>query len=138
MPEGALISIIDDDPHARDGIRELIESLGYQATAFASADDFLAAENYADTACLITDLQMPGLNGVELLEEMRARGCPTPVIIVTAYPSEKYRTRALHAGAVGFLSKPFNEEVLIERLTAAINGVSKRAIPAAPQMRSAG
>jgi FixJ family two-component response regulator len=122
MAEPPLISIIDDDPNARDGMRDLVESLGYRAKAFASAEHFLATNDFADTSCLVTDLQMPGLNGVELLEKLRSQGCQMPIIVVTAYPSEKHRTRALDAGAVGFLSKPFNEESLIECLATAING----------------
>ena len=115
-----LISIVDDDALARDGIRELIESLGYEAVTFISAQHFLASGLIAETTCLITDLQMPGLNGLELQEALRSQGYQTPVILITAYPNEKHRKRALDNGAVGFLSKPFNEKALSECLTAAI------------------
>jgi FixJ family two-component response regulator len=120
MSEAPLISIVDDDPLARDGIRELVESLGYKTNTFKSAEHFLVSGLIADTTCLITDLQMPGLNGLELQEALRSRAYQTPVILITAYPNEKHRTRALANGAVGFLYKPFNEEALIECLTAAI------------------
>jgi FixJ family two-component response regulator len=126
MTQIPLISVIDDDRLARDGIRELVESLGYEARAFGSAEHFLAADIIAETSCLITDLQMPGLNGLELQEEIRSKGYQTPVIVITAYPNEKHRKRAFVGGAVGFLSKPFSEEALVECLTAAINGMSKR------------
>ena len=120
VSEAPLISIVDDDPLARDGIRELVESLGYKGVAFVSAAHFLESGLIAETACLITDLQMPGMNGLELQEALRSQGYRTPVISITAYPNEKHRTRALDNVAVGFLSKPFNEEALIECLTAAI------------------
>jgi len=120
MSKAPLISIVDDDALARDGTRELVESLGYRTTTFESAEDFLRSSTVADTACLITDLQMPGLSGLELQEALRSQGCHTPVILITAFPNEKHRTRALDNGAVGFLSKPFDEASLIECLTAAI------------------
>jgi FixJ family two-component response regulator len=115
-----LISIVDDDLLARDGTRELVESLGYKAITFSSAEDFLGSDINAETACLITDLQMPGLNGLELQEALRSRGHRTPVIVITAFPNEIHRKRALDGGAVGFLSKPFDEASLIDCLTVAI------------------
>ena len=114
------ISIVDDDALARDGTRELVESLGYQTTTFESAEDFLKSSMVPDTACLITDLQMPGLSGLELQDALRSQGYHTPVILITAFSNEKHRTRALDNGAVGFLSKPFDEASLIKCLTAAI------------------
>jgi FixJ family two-component response regulator len=120
MSEAPLISIIDDDALARDGISELVESFGYKVVTFNSAENFLHSGVIAETTCLITDLQMPGLNGLELQEALRSQGYQTPVILITAYPNEKHRTRVLANGAVGFLSKPFDEEALIECLTAAI------------------
>jgi FixJ family two-component response regulator len=121
MPEDTLISIVDDDRLARDGIRELVESLGYKAVTFGSAEDFLGSDVITETACLITDLQMPGLNGLELQEALRSQGHRTPIVLITAYPNENHRNRALHGGAVGFLSKPFDEASLIKCLTAAMN-----------------
>ena len=127
MSEAPLISIVDDDALARDGIRELVESLGYKAIAFASAQHFLASKVLAETTCLITDVQMPGLNGLELQEALQSQGHQTPVIVITAYPNERYRTRALENGAVGYLSKPFDDESLIECLSAAIKSRSSQA-----------
>ena len=129
MPEATLISIVDDDQLARDGIRELIESLGYNAVAFASAEHFLQSGVIAHTTCMIVDLQMPGLNGLELQEAVRAKGYHTPVIVITAFPSETHRKRALDGGAVGFLGKPFEEASLIRCLTAAIKSSSQMALP---------
>jgi FixJ family two-component response regulator len=119
-----LISIVDDDSLARDGIRKFVESLGYQAVAFSSAERFLESDVIKETACLITDLQMPGLNGLELQEALRSRGNRTPVILITAYPNESHRNRATKGGAFGFLSKPFDEATLIECLAAAVKSQS--------------
>jgi FixJ family two-component response regulator len=120
MSESPLISVVDDDSLARDGIRELVESLGYKGVAFISAAHFLESGLIAETTCLITDLQMPGLNGLELQEALRSQGYQTPVIFITAFPNVKHRMRAFDNGAVGFLSKPFDEDELIECLNAAI------------------
>jgi FixJ family two-component response regulator len=127
MSEAPLISIVDDDQLARDGMRELVESLGYKAIAFESAQHFLASSVLAETTCLITDVQMSGLNGLELQEALFLQGYRTPVILITAFPNEKHRTRALENGAIGFLSKPFDEQTLIECLTVAIKLQSSRA-----------
>jgi FixJ family two-component response regulator len=120
MSEITLISIVDDDAQARDGICELVESLGYRAVTFRSAEQFLESGMISETTCVITDLQMPGLSGLELQEALQSRGYSTPVIVITAYPNEKHQSRALNNGAVGFLSKPFDDGSLMEYLTAAI------------------
>ena len=99
MPQ-VMVSIVDDDPLAREGIRELVESLGYKARAFVSAQDFLQSGAIAVTGCVITDLQMPGLNGLELQEGLRALGYCTPVILITAYPNEKHRSRIAEGWAI--------------------------------------
>jgi FixJ family two-component response regulator len=117
-----MISIVDDDQSIRDATKGLVRSLGYGATSFASAEDFLQSDHVSNTACLITDVQMPGLSGVELQSRLIAQGNRTPVIFITAFPEERIRARALEAGAVGFLSKPFNEDHLIEYIHAALNG----------------
>ena len=127
MSEAPLISIVDDDALARDGIRELVDSLGYNTATFMSAEHFLEDGMIAETTCLITDLQMPGLSGLELQQALRSQGYHTPVILITAYPNEKHRIRALGNGAVGFLSKPFDERSLIECLTVAIELRSSQA-----------
>ena len=127
MPEAPLISIVDDDALARDGIRELVDSLGYNSATFMSAEHFLEDGMIAETTCLITDLQMPGLSGLDLQQALRSQGYHTPVILITAYPNEKHRTRALGNGAVGFLTKPFDERSLIECLTVAIESRSSQA-----------
>jgi len=120
MSEVPLISIVDDEALARDGIGALVESLGYNAVTFTSAEHFLGSDVIAETTCLITDMQMPGLNGLELQEALRSQGYQMPVILVSAYPNEKHRTRALNNGAVGFLSKPIDDRWLMECLTDAM------------------
>ena len=120
MSEAPLIVIVDDDELALDGIRDLVESLGYAAATFASAEHFLQSPVIAQATCLITDLEMPGQSGLELQKELRSRGYQMPVILVTAYPNESHRTRALDNGAVGFLSKPIDDTWLMECLTDAI------------------
>jgi PAS domain S-box-containing protein len=127
MSGAPLISIVDDDALARDGIRELIESLGYNVITFTSAEHFLRSDVIAETTCLITDMQMPGLSGLELQEALQSQGHQTPVIVITGYPNEKHRTRALKNGAVGYLSKPFAEQTLAECLSAAIKSRSSQA-----------
>jgi FixJ family two-component response regulator len=113
MSEVPLISIVADEALARDGIAVLVESFGYNVITFTSAEHFLGSDVIAETTCLITDLQMPGINGLELQEALQSRGYQTPVILITAYPNEKDRARALDNGAIGFLSKPFDEGSLI-------------------------
>jgi FixJ family two-component response regulator len=120
MSKAQLISIVDDDASVRDAIGNLVDSLGYSSATFTSAKHFFEAGMIAETICLITDLQMPELTGLELQEALRAKGYRTPVIMITAFPNEKQRARALENGAVGFLTKPFDERLLIECLTTAI------------------
>ena len=116
-----MISIIDDDESVREATRGLIRSMGFNATAFASSEDFLQSSQLDDTSCVITDVQMPGLSGLELQSILKARGHHKPIIFITAFPEERIRTRVLEAGAVAFLSKPFNEECLINCLDAALS-----------------
>lgn len=120
MMDSPVISIIDDDPSVRKATDGLVRSLGYRSLTFASAEDFLQSDHIEDTSCVITDVQMPGLSGVELQSMLNARGARMPMIFITAYPEDRIRRSVLEAGAVGFLSKPFEEAVLIEHLEAAL------------------
>ena len=115
-----MISIVDDDASVREATKGLVRSLGYKAATFGSAEEFLGSERLHDTACLITDVQMPGLSGVELQSRLIEDGHRMPVIFLTAFPEDRVRDRALGAGAYGFLSKPFDEENLIGCLTRAL------------------
>ena len=117
-----MISIIDDDPSVRVATDGLVRSLGYRAATFASAEEYLQSDYMSDTSCVIADIQMPGLSGVELQSLLIARGSRTPMIFVTAFPEERIRKQVLEAGAIGFLSKPFDEELLIEHLQTALRG----------------
>lgn len=120
MTDTPLISIVDDDSWARSGLEDLVSSLGYTARTFASSEQFVESGSISDTACLITDLNMPGLSGLELQSLLRSEGHRTPIIFVTGYPSERDRARALDGGAVCFLAKPFDEQRLIDWLNVAI------------------
>jgi FixJ family two-component response regulator len=115
-----LVSIVDDDESVREATRGLVRSLGFAAVTFASAEEFLRSDRVGDTSCLITDVQMPGLSGVELQSCLIAQGHRTPIIFITAFPEDSVRTRVLNAGAIGFLSKPFDEECLIDCLDMAL------------------
>jgi FixJ family two-component response regulator len=102
-----LIAIVDDDESVREGMKMLVRSLGYNVSTFGSADEFLKSEQVHDTSCLITDQQMPGLSGIELQDHLVARGHCIPIIFMTGYPDDRVRARAMKAGAVDFLNKPF-------------------------------
>ncbi len=115
-----MISIVDDDAAVREATRALVRSLGHPATAFASADEFLNSGRLHETSCLITDVQMPGMTGIELQDRLNRAGPHCPVIVVTASPDANLRERALAAGAVGVLGKPFSEETLIACLDGAL------------------
>jgi FixJ family two-component response regulator len=115
-----MISIVDDDESVREAIKNLVRSLGYGAVAFGSAEEFLQSNQVNDTACVISDVQMSGLSGVELQSHLIAQGNRTPIIFVSASSDERTRGRALKAGAIGFLSKPFNQQHLIECLHVAL------------------
>jgi FixJ family two-component response regulator len=111
-----MISIVDDDKSVRESANSLIRSLGYATATFASGEEFLESGCLSDTECLVTDVRMPGMSGVDLQSRLIANGNRTPVIFVTANPDERTRARALGAGALGFLTKPFNVESLISCL----------------------
>lgn len=115
-----LISIVDDDRGFRDALTSLIRSLGYRVRAFSSAPAFLASRNVHNTSCLITDIQMPAMTGVELYSWLVESGHAIPTILVTAYPDDGVRARALSAGVVCYLSKPFNADELLACIRAAL------------------
>jgi CheY-like chemotaxis protein len=116
-----MISIVDDDRSLREATKGLVKSFGYGADAFASAEEFLQSDRVNDSACLILDVNMPGLSGIELQDQLIARGNHMPIIFISAVQEEATRAKALRAGAIGFLSKPFREEWLMDRLDFALN-----------------
>jgi FixJ family two-component response regulator len=119
MSQG-MIAIVDDDDVVCGAMKSLMRSLGYDASTFGSADEFLNSEQISRTSCLITDLHMPGLSGLDLQERLIAQGHRFPIIFLTAYPDEDVRMRAMKAGAVGFLSKPCNHGHLLDCLDRAL------------------
>jgi FixJ family two-component response regulator len=121
-----IVSIVDDDESVRLALRSLVRSLGLIVCAFASAEEFLQSPHVNDTSCLITDVQMPGMSGIELQSVLLAQGRRIPTIFVTAFPEEQVRARALEAGAIDFLSKPFNCQTLIKLIDTAL-GLNRNA-----------
>lgn len=120
MPTPSIISIVDDDASVRAATNNLLRSRGYVVHTFASAEEFLQSPHLNDTSCVIADVQMSAMNGLELLADLRTRGFAAPFIFITAFPDEAIRARALKAGAVGFLAKPFAAPSLIQCLDAAL------------------
>ncbi|QIG52530.1 response regulator [Nordella sp. HKS 07] len=118
--QAPVISIVDDDESVREATKGLVRSLGYTAVTFGSAEEFLSSERMPETSCIIADVQMPGVSGVEMQDRLIAEGHRLPVIFITAFPEDRVRERALEAGAIGYLSKPFNEEHLIGCLDKAL------------------
>ena len=117
---GNLISIIDDDESVRRTTALLIESLGFRAAAFESAEKFLSSHHLNDASCLIVDVRMPGMNGLQLQSQLAAAGCRIPIIFITGYDDKESRRRAMQAGAVAFLGKPFNDEQLLQWIRSAL------------------
>ena len=107
-----LILIVDDDESMREAIKGLIRSLGYRVEAVASAQEFLSSRFVRRTSCLIADVQMPGMTGLELYRRLSTSEKPIPTILITAYPDDGVRERALSAGVIGYLSKPFEDDDL--------------------------
>jgi FixJ family two-component response regulator len=120
VPNNGLIVIVDDDASVREGVTDLLNSMGFQTEAFESAEDFLASTLLTRTACLITDGRMSGMTGFELHDHLVAAGKRTPTILITAFPEETDRARALRAGMFCYLPKPFNDNDLLGCLRSAI------------------
>jgi len=118
--ETALISIVDDDESIREAILSLLRSVGFRAKTFASAEQFLQSDQIETTACLILDVRMPGMSGLELQRRLIATQCRIPIVFVTAHGDEEARSRALQEGAVEFLLKPFSEEALLNAIQVAL------------------
>jgi FixJ family two-component response regulator len=121
MSEIPLIAVVDDDEAIREALQSLLRSVGLRAEMFASAEDFLQAGQRRATACLILDVRMPRMSGLELQRQMATANCPTPIIFITAHGDEETRARALRAGALAFLDKPFSDEVLLRAVQAALH-----------------
>lgn len=120
LPEQAQISVVDDDPSFRDSMRRLLKSLNYAVSVFPSAAEFLGSPKIAATACLIADVHMPAMTGIELFEHLIAGGHAIPTILITAYPDNGAQERMLDLGVCCYLRKPLEEAVLIECLRSAV------------------
>jgi FixJ family two-component response regulator len=116
-----IIAIVDDDELMRDALRGLLKAVGLPSQDFASAEEFLDSGQQHQTACLITDIRMPGISGLELQAKLYANRCKIPIIFITAHGDEKMRMQAMRGGAVEFLAKPFDDEALLDSVRAAIN-----------------
>jgi FixJ family two-component response regulator len=117
----SVISVIDDDASVRAATDNLLSSHGYLVHTFASAEEFLRSARLNDSSCVIADVQMSAMSGLDLLIRMRARGYTTPFIFITAFPDDSVRARALKAGAIGFLAKPFAAPALVNCVETAMN-----------------
>jgi FixJ family two-component response regulator len=121
MSNKMLISIVDDDQSVCEATRGLMSALGFTAEAFASGEDFLRSAHVQRTSCLIVDMQMPGMTGLELHARLVASGRAIPTIMITAYPDDRRRARALDAGITCYLAKPFSEDALLDCIRFALD-----------------
>ena len=120
MPKKPVISIVDDDPSVREGTVDLLDSMGFIAEPFERADDFLQSNRLHSTSCLISDVRMPGMTGLELHNRLVESGNVIPTILITAFPNDRDRERALQAGVKCYLTKPFNEDDLLACIRSAL------------------
>jgi len=115
-----LVAIVDDDDSMRGALQGLLKAVGLPAIAFASAEEFLDSGKQFETACLIADIRMPGMSGLELQAQLNANRCRIPTIFITAHGDTRMRMQALREGAVEFLAKPFDDEALLDSVRAAL------------------
>ena len=116
------VAIVDDDVSVRRSVANLLLSLGFQVESFASAEEFLCSAHWGNTGCLVLDLRMPAMGGLELLAELASRGRRVPAVILTAHGDDDARERATRSGAVAFIDKPFRSGALIEAVRSALCG----------------
>ncbi len=124
QPSTKLIAVVDDDELVRLALQRLLKAAGFAVTSFGSAEDLLRSGQLPEAACLIADIRMPGMSGLDLQARLKDESCAIPIIFITAHGDEKMRLQAMRAGAVGFLAKPFNSDVLLDRVRAALKAVS--------------
>jgi two-component system, LuxR family, response regulator FixJ len=121
-----IVSIVDDDESLRRSLRNLLGSVGFRVETFASAEAFVQSVRQEQTGCLVLDLGMPGMNGFDLLRHLSGRGSRIPVVILTAHGDDEARQRSLRAGAIAFLSKPFNSNALLDAVRTALDQGGRR------------
>ena len=125
-----MVSIVDDDHSVRDGLVDLVKSMGFEAETFERGEHFLQSKEVDRTNCLITDMRMDGMSGLELHEHLVESGRRIPTIVITAFPKDRDRQRALRSGVLCYLAKPFDEQQLIDCITSALGaGASGGATP---------
>jgi FixJ family two-component response regulator len=115
-----VVVVIDDEEAVRQGLQRLLRSAGFSVASFASAEEFLNSGQLDDIGCVVADIRMPGMSGLDLQSKLKADGISIPIIFITAHGDEKMRIRAMRAGAVAFLAKPFDREVLLDRVRASL------------------
>jgi len=115
-----MVAVVEDDESYRGALQRLLKSAGFQVQSFASAEDFLDSGQQHETACLIADIRMPGMSGLDLQAKLNADHCPIPIIFITAHGDEQMRLQAMRGGAVKFLGKPFDCAILLESLRVAL------------------
>jgi len=115
-----MVAVVEDDESYRGALQRLLKSAGFQVRSFASAEDFLDSGQQHETACLIADIRMPGMSGLDLQAKLNADHCPIPIIFITAHGDEQMRLQAMRGGAVKFLGKPFDCAILLESLRVAL------------------
>jgi FixJ family two-component response regulator len=116
----ACVAVVDDDVSVRAAVLGVLQSAGFRATSFLSAEEFLASDQSLQPVCLISDVQLPGMSGLELQERLIGRGRSLRVIFISAFGDNNTRTRAMKAGAIAFLDKPFNDDALIDLVRSAV------------------
>ena len=120
MPAAPLISIVDDDDSLRNSLNNLLRSLGFRTEGFASAEEFLNSNHLHDSRCVILDVRMPGMSGLDLQRHLASANSQIPIVFITSHADDEARTQALEAGAVAFLYKPCREETLLEAIDSAL------------------
>ena len=117
-----IVAIVDDDRSVQSALKDLMESAGLSARCFGSAEEFLEWDRRNRTGCLVADVRMPGMSGLELQARLKAEGSRIPIIFITAHGDARMKSQAMEAGAAGFLSKPFDDEVLLQKVRPALEG----------------
>jgi FixJ family two-component response regulator len=120
LRETSIVSIVDDDESVRDSVSALVRSLGYTAHAYPSAEDFLNSATAQSADCLVADIQMPGMSGIELQQALLRKGSKLPIIFITAFPEDHVKQKALAAGAICLLRKPCDGELLVSYIESAL------------------
>jgi FixJ family two-component response regulator len=119
-----MVAVVEDDESYRVAVQRLLKSAGFSVQSFASAEDFLSSGRQHEAGCLISDIRMPGMSGLDLQARLNTERCPIPTIFITAHGDEKLRLQAMRGGAVKFLAKPFDSEILLESVRAALGNES--------------